>query len=276
MIYAFYFSPTGTTKQIIHHLANALNLEFGSDNTKEYDFTRMSNREALVEEINKTCMNLNEDDIVLFGVPVYAGRVPNILLKTLDGIRGLNRWVVPIVVYGNRDYDDALTELSRILKKSDFKILAQCAFIGEHSFSQKLAKGRPDDEDIRVIGDFALKILEKKNQLRPCHEILVNDEVALRPYYRPQNLQGAYFDFKPIKPVVNDKCNECEVCVSICPMNSIESSGGIQVKGICIKCCACVKGCPAGAISFEDPGFIDHMKDLEMRYSTRKIPMIYL
>ena len=39
------------------------------------------------------------------------------------------------------------------------------------------------------------------------------------------------------------------------------------VRGICIKCCACVKGCPTGAKFFDDAGYLYHQHELEAQYA---------
>ena len=65
--------------------------------------------------------------------------------------------VIPVVVYGNRDYEDALKELSDALSAQGFVPVSAGAFIGEHSYSRKdmpIAAGRPDKrrfvESIRI------------------------------------------------------------------------------------------------------------------------------
>ena len=77
----------------------------------------------------------DENDIVVFGTPVIAGRVPNVLLKFLDTIQGGGAMAIPVVLYGNRNFDDGLIELRNILESRGFHTVAGAAFIGEHSFS---------------------------------------------------------------------------------------------------------------------------------------------
>ena len=50
-------------------------------------------------------------------------------------------------------------------------------------------------------------------------------------------------------------------------MGSIDPADVSQVKGICIKCCACVKGCPSGAKYFDDAGYLYHQHELEEIYA---------
>ena len=79
-------------------------------------------------------------------------------LKTLDGGGAI---AVPVVLYGNRNFDDALIELRNILEEQGFHTIAGAAFIGEHSFSRILAAGRPDDADIEVAVEFGKNVAEK-------------------------------------------------------------------------------------------------------------------
>jgi len=104
-----YFSATDTTKKVISCIAEKLletiNLK---ENINNIDFTLSGTREKVT--------SFSKDDIVIVGVPVYAGRVPNVLLKYLNSIKGKGALAVAVVVYGNRNYDDALIELRDILE----------------------------------------------------------------------------------------------------------------------------------------------------------------
>ncbi len=68
---------------------------------------------------------------------------------------------IAVVVYGNRNYDDALIELKDILESDGFKVVAGAAFIGEHSFSKTLAKNRPDEKDMDIIKSLVMKYMKK-------------------------------------------------------------------------------------------------------------------
>ena len=102
--------------------------------------------------------------------------MPNILLKYLHTITGSHTKVVPVVVYGNRNYDDALIELKNILEDNGFISIAAAAFIGEHSFSTTLAKNRPDEMDMIIINQFANIIIEKahKNYIITCYPFFIS------------------------------------------------------------------------------------------------------
>ncbi len=257
MVYAVYFSATKTTEKIVKRVANNISHEF-----KTIDITKLNNREDI---------NFKKDDIVIFGIPVYAGRVPNLLLKKLKYITGNNAKLVTIVVYGNRNFDDALVELNDLL--NDFRLIASAAFIGEHSFSKELAKNRPDKEDIKIINKFSDIILTKlKNNEYNIFE--VKGTRPYRNYYRPIGVDGNYYDFRLIKPKTNRNCNNCKLCAIVCPVDGIDREDASIVYK-CIKCNSCVKLCPSGAKYFDDPNYIKHKKELEEIYKDRKEPELF-
>jgi ferredoxin len=44
----------------------------------------------------------------------------------------------------------------------------------------------------------------------------------------------------------------------------------VTVSGICIKCQACVKGCPEGAKYFDDKAYLSHVAMLEQTFTDEK------
>ena len=258
-VYAMYFSPTGTTEKIVTCIADSLSEE----QAKRYDFT--------LPAVRGKKASFGADDIVVFGVPVYAGRVPNVLLKYLNTVEGGGAKAVPVVLYGNRNYDDALIELCHILEEDGFDTIAAGAFVGEHSFSRKLAAGRPDEKDIEFAKDFASKI-----DITKTGPVKVKGEDPIRGYYQPQDRHGNPINILKVKPKTSDACVKCGLCARVCPMGSISPEDVTQFTGICIKCGACVKKCPVGAKYYDDAGYEYHKTELEEVYERRAEPEIFL
>lgn len=261
---AMYFSPNGSTKKIVRTIAKQIEPNF-----KAINFTQ--------PKIRNEIYNFGENDLLIIGVPVYAGRVPNVLLKFLDNIKGNNSLCVPVVVFGNRNYDDALIELKSILEKNGFCAIAGCAFIGQHAFSKVLAKDRPDSEDLAKAVDFGRQVYDKVNISNVYESIKVKGFTPLREYYKPRDRAGKFINILKVKPKTNTQlCSKCLVCVKVCPMGSISEQNPEQVTGICIKCCACEKKCPNGAKYFDDEGYLYHKKELELEYTRRAEPEIFI
>lgn len=94
-------------------------------------------------------MDFGPDDLVLFGVPVYGGRIPSPAVQTLRRMQGSRTPAVLVAAYGNREYDDALLELADIAAANGFIPFAAAALIAEHSIMHSVAAGRPDAQDAR-------------------------------------------------------------------------------------------------------------------------------
>ena len=221
--------------------------------------------------VRQETLHFGEKDLVVFGTPVYAGRVPNVLLPFLrEKIMGGGALAVPVVLFGNRNYDDALIELRNILAADGLHPIAAGAFVGEHSFSRVLGAGRPNAEDEALMNEFSARVAELAAGLdaAPAEPVAVQGQEPIRPYYTPRDRAGNPINILKVKPKTDmSRCGGCGLCAEVCPMGSIDPADVSRVQGICIKCCACVKGCPAGAKFFDDPGYLYHRHELEAQYA---------
>ena len=261
-IWAVYFSGTGTTRRTVERIAgdiaSRLNLP-----AESVDFSRPA--------VRQETLGFGEKDLVVFGTPVYAGRVPNVLLPFLrERIVGGGALAVPVVLFGNRNYDDALIELRNILAADGMHPIAAGAFVGEHSFSRVLGADRPNAEDEALMDEFAARVAELAAGLdaAPVKSVAVRGQEPLRPYYTPRDRAGKPINILKVKPKTDlSRCGGCGLCADLCPMGSIDPADVSAVRGICIKCCACVKGCPTGAKFFDDAGYLYHQHELEAQYA---------
>lgn len=220
-------------------------------------------------------MHFAGNDIVILAVPVYAGRVPNVLLNYLKSVKADGAKAIAMVLYGNRNYDDALLELTDILRMNGFNISAAGAFIGEHSFSKILAKDRPDESDLEKISEFAKQIYLKIS-LKTEEEPLIPGNKKYRDYYKPKDKRGDPVDIRKVTPKTNNGCTDCKLCVSVCPMGSIDYNDVSKLNYICIKCGACIKICPVNAKYYDDENYLNHKYELEIDFAERKEPVTFL
>ena len=257
-----YFSPNGTVKKCVESIARGIEDTLTEEVSIEHiNITKKENRNKELE--------FYKDQLVIIGIPVYAGRVPNILIKYLRTFKGNDAMVFPIVVYGNRHYDDALVELGDILEQCGFRVMGACAAIGQHSFSSTLGLNRPDENDVndlRGIGRRLYDNIISKNRFDIDN---IPGNRPYRPYYQPKDRNGDIVNFKDIKPETSNACIDCKICYHACPMSSIDYDDVSKIQ-ICIKCCACVNQCPTGAKEFLDTDFVHHRIELERDYCKPK------
>ncbi len=270
-VWAVYFSATGTTQKIVTEIANRIAKQTGAVR-ENFDFT--------LPDARTDILGFAANDLVIFGTPVYAGRVPNVLLKYLVTVEGNGAAAVPVVLYGNRHYDDALIELRDILERDGFHTITASAFIGEHSFSKILAKNRPDEADMAVAKYFAAKTAEKLASVDNAAVLPpIQVEGVLNPYrgyYQPRDRKGNSVDIRKVKPLTNADCNDCKICADVCPVGSIHREKVSEFIGICIKCGACIKKCPRQAKYYEDAGYLYHQHELEAGLTRRAEPDLFL
>ena len=261
-IWAVYFSGTGTTRRTVESIAGGIASRLNLP-AESVDFSRPA--------VRQETLCFGEKDLVVFGTPVYAGRVPNVLLPFLrERIMGGGALAVPVVLFGNRNYDDALIELRNILTADGMHPIAAGAFVGEHSFSRVLGADRPNAEDEALMDEFAARVaaLAAGLDAAPVKSVAVRGQEPLRPYYTPRDRAGNPINILKVKPKTDmSRCGGCGLCADLCPMGSIDPADVSAVRGICIKCCACVKGCPIGAKFFDDAGYLYHQHELEAQYA---------
>ncbi len=250
-----YFSPTNGTEKILKKISTA----FKNIPTEEFNLTK-------VENISKKKFRNNE--CVIFGVPVYSGRVPDVVLERLKAFSGENTLAVLVAVYGNRHYDDALLELKNFVVEQGFKPISAGAFVARHSFSTKdfpIAENRPDKNDLETAVNFGMEIF-KKIQENNYDEVLVPGNFPLKPKSPRINSTPS---------TIEEKCTKCGKCKDVCPVDAIEINEIVKTNSdLCIKCMACVKICPVDARLILDEKLLKISKKLYLSLKEeRKVEM---
>lgn len=262
-VWAVYYSGCGSTRRLLRGMAEAAG-EALMLPVRELDYSRPEAREK------SYCFT--ETDLVFWGSPTYAGRLPNVLLPFLRGnFSGGGAAAVAVVLYGNRSYDDALKELCEVLAGNGFLAAAGAAVTAEHAFAPALAHGRPNGEDRAAAAEFARKTaltLWGREHIIP---VTVPGREPIGAYYTPLGLDGEPARFLKAKPKTDpEQCTRCGLCAAVCPMGSIPREEPTECTGICIKCQGCIRECPAGAKYFDDEAFLSHRAMLEQNYIRRR------
>ena len=254
VVHQIYFSPTGTTQRVINEIGNQF---LGEKHTRDLLLSPFQDELAL-----------EGDDVVIVGVPVYSGRVPEICLESLSLLKGNKTPAIIAVVYGNREYEDALLELKDILEKNGFIVIAAGAFIGQHSIVSKVASGRPDQEDLKEIAEFGQACVKKIAFFSDASQ----ESVSVKGSF-PYRDRGMV----PFHPQASDACIECGTCAEVCPTGAISPNDPHTVdEKICIACGACIKNCTVGARSFRGDQYDAFAKTFSEKFQARKEPEIFL
>ena len=251
-----YFSPTHSTKKIVARIGKVF-FEKLLCETKPVDLTKLA--------VRMRACPFDKEDVLVFGAPVYAGRLSVCVSDYIKTLQGNGARAVAVSVYGNRDFDDALLETCDLLTERGFTVCAAGAFIGEHSYTSAVGTGRPDTDDLLAADAFAIAAYEKV-----ASGIAVRKKIPGNFPYKPLPQAGP-----KVMPAVDlTKCVHCDTCISVCPVCNIAAD--LSDLGRCIGCAACVRFCPQSARSFKDEGIARVAKKLEETCSQRRSPKFFL
>ncbi len=197
--------------------------------------------------------------VAVIAAPVYGGRMAPLAKERLKGLRGNGAPCVLIAVYGNRAFENALADMAEFAAGLGFTPVAAGAFVGEHSYSTEsapIAAGRPDNEDFAVARRFGAEVGRAvvDGSAGAVDVGRLTDEpspeeslVAFRKFvaeYMQSRAGGAV----PVLPEVDiELCSGCGLCQNLCPVSAIGDDCRSVDASKCIRCSACVKGCPSGA-----------------------------
>ena len=258
---AIYFSPTGTTEEAVTAFISGMGIPF-----EDINLTTPRARQIFQRSFTK-------GELVVIGLPVYGGRLPPYLDDFFSDLDGDMTPTVATVTYGNRAYDDALLELKLRLESRGFAVKAGATFIGEHTFSNKIATGRPNSNDIAVITDMGKKVLAS----------IVNNtpgKLAIKGYY-PFTAKGwEPYSTSPSHTQITttEDCTLCGTCAEECPWGVINTDDFKTIDYTrCLRCFRCIKVCPVSAKQVTDETFLNFLPEFEARLNANRCePELFL
>lgn len=237
IVQAIWFSPMYHTREVTRALAGQLARNLNAS-LEKYDIT--AHEERVIEFL--------PEHLAIIGVPVYAGRVPNLARFKLEKLSGNGAKAILVTSFGNRAYDNALVELRDILLAQNFMPIAAAAAVARHTIAKVYADGRPNSDDLEELAVFGDKISKK----------LTSQEV-FTPVVVPGIPPTGECPTFPLPQSVDDNCVLCGICWKKCPAAAITYGAPheVDVKK-CICCMRCVNVCPEGA-RHADPAFINNI-----------------
>lgn len=271
--YLIYFSPGGTTKKTVQNIAKGLRyIEI-----VEIDMLKKENREK--------DYHFDANDLVIIGMPT-ATKLFGMPKEIIEKLNGDNTPFVGAVTCGNGYYGKGLIVLKQGMEKRGFKMVAGGGFVGQYTFSDKVATGRPDakDEDIQMkLGeDVYKKVYVKK-------DISFNQKLKI-----DWPKEGGFSTFKCVlisslpglgqglpkswnELAVSDACIKCKKCQRHCPVEAITITDKVNIdRDKCIGCFGCANICPQKAITSANETMSKMCNNVMKYRSGRKEPDVFI
>lgn len=239
-IVSIYFSATDNTRKSVNAMAECFDGEkqiIDITDNKEYSET-----------------NIDKNTFVIFGAPVYAGRLPYIAKERFAKFKGNNTPCTLVLTYGNRHYDDALKEFYDMATEQGFVVMGCATLVCKHTYGQ-IQTERPDEKDLSQDKEFIKAVLNKK-QATDLH-INVNDIT------KPVMTKGHFL------PHTDNNCIKCGLCVRKCPMGAI-AKDCVSIENNCMSCLRCVKICPKKAKNVQYDEYIKFAEEFTQKLKNRR------
>ncbi len=243
---AIYFSPTGTSKAGAVAIARAIDPQ-----AKEVDVTVAG---AVPERTS-----FPKDSLVVFGAPVYGGRLYRGAVERFQQFVGHKTPCIVTVTYGNRDFDDALLEMKDLVEALGFVPVAAAALVGQHTYGS-IQVGRPEEADLEQDRAFALQV---KAALEADRLEVVS--VPGNYPYREGGTGGHFY------PHTSEACTRCGLCARECPEQAIDQGEPSRInEEKCISCFRCIRLCPTGAKNMDTEEYRSFAEAFTQKLSQRK------
>ncbi len=229
-----YFSPTESTAKVADVVKEKL-IELNNE-VREFNITNYSKRQKPLD--------LDQFKAFIFAFPVYYGRAPRLIREWLTTLEGKDRRCSVFFTYGGVHVGISRQDIKDILTNQKFKLVSIAKFVAKHTYNLSgwsVNVDRPNEEDLEVAKEYALKTYEKFStekseiiNLKPpkltAEQADENETMTKRALPSPMR-QG-------------DECSMCRTCEELCPANAMNADKGKPNRRTCIKCFRCVANCP--------------------------------
>jgi ferredoxin/flavodoxin len=230
----YYFSGTGNSLKIAKDLA------------EHFDHVSL----IPIATRNGSVHPSDEHEMIGFVLPVYFYDMPAIVEQFVTQHSFTHACYIFAVVNCGGVIGNTLYSLDRVLQRKGQQLNA--GFVIYMPDNSIVLSTKPEEQQKRFaqepeqITSIAREIKQKKNY-PPKYKGIVRNRMMkylllaiMKGYYRLNDKQCEH-----------TRCNQCHVCVRICPTNNItETTGGLVWGNNCTQCYACLQWCPQQTIRF--------------------------
>ena len=241
-----YFSQTGSTRKVAEAMAAGFR-ELGHA-TRMLSLQKAEPQDAVA------------GDLVGIGSPCFASQAPTPVKRFLSAVPPLRGKGAFVFATSGGAPGRVLYDLTRLLRDRDANVLGGFLTRGELHYPAPCLigrlPGRPDEQDLASARHFAQALAEH----------LAAGRAGPLPESRPDALRAGWGFYDLASLVLTDaanrlllpepkldqgKCDQCQWCVSQCPVQNITLQPYPVLGPECIRCYRCSNGCPQQAFDVD-------------------------
>lgn len=232
----FYFSGTGNSRYIAELFSRIMAAECHS-----------------IEEDTDFAGLLAAQETVAFCYPIHGSRVPRIMREFALSYQELLRGKSVVILCTQLIFSgDGARAFIDIFPHGYFDVIYAEHILMPNNvcnlFLLPLATDRKVEECVQraeqKVQKICREIISEKRRRRGFNGVsraLGLIQGAFYPSFERSGLDRVWID---------GDCNECLLCISICPMHNIRyENGEVVAGGNCTICCRCINSCPQKAIA---------------------------
>ena len=110
-------------------------------------------------------MTIDDETIVVIGMPVYVGKLPLPAAEAMEKVRGNGAMAIAAVSYGSRSYGNALYELKTLVEGLGFRLVGAGAFLISYMALRGSSGSMAPSLDLDSIKDFSDAVSGKIKRL---------------------------------------------------------------------------------------------------------------
>ncbi len=236
----YYFSGSGNTKWVSEQMSFILS-ELGHD--------------VDVQSI-ETVSVPRENDFVILGGPIYAGNVPEKLIRWV--LRNMppsqNSKAAVFTTSAGLEKANGIHSLGRKLINKGYKISGVFTYVLPRNYYFEKYPAAAEEEAKEMFKHVHQCLREDIQQILSNNsEIAVKEKVLSMDLFA--ELMSIMTRFMGRSFSVNDQCISCGKCAKNCPTRNIVMKKKPVYQNKCMMCTRCIHNCPVHAIEYKKQSF---------------------
>jgi flavodoxin len=238
-----FFSQTGNTRKVTEAITNT----FGAGG---HSVNAISLKDADPDIVNTA-------NLIGLGTPCFSSQAPQPVMNFINTLPPMQDKKAFIFATCGGAPGRVLLDMKNGLRQKGANVISGAIFRGEvhHPAPTLIGRfpGRPNAEDLDQARDFAKALctqISDHNAATSHHRFATS-----RNHWGFYELLGtALFDtylrfFMPKPKLVQQNCDQCELCAQECPNQNISLKPYPVLGGNCIRCYRCHNTCPSKAFN---------------------------